>query len=312
MSERAQAIARTLSRAPWRDWRAEPITGDASARIYTRLIGPEDSVVVMDADPAQDSGTPAFVKIARYLASRDLAAPKILMEDLDLGLVVMTDLGRDRIAEAVSRTPELEAEVYDAATDVLVALDGLAPPPLAAMTPQVAGEMVAITAERYARCDPGPLCAAVTQSFAGLTPDRIALRDVHAENLVWRPDRHGLDRVGLLDFQDAFLAPRGYDLASLLSDIRRDVPASVRAREIGRFARATGQDESDLNRALATLGAQRNLRILGVFSRLIANGKDHYAALMPRVWTTLMRDLSHPELSDLRAVVLRDLPPVAP
>ena len=310
MTDRARAIARRLDGTPWAGWRAEPIAGDASSRAYTRRVGPEDSVIVMDADPRVETGTDAFLELARWLTDAGLAAPRILLADRALGLVVMTDLGRDRIADVIARDPASEAPLYDAATDVLVRLDALDPPPLAAMTPAVAGQMVAITAQTYADCDPADLSAAVTDSMAGLTPDRLALRDVHAENLIWRPDRTETDRVGLLDFQDAFLAPRGDDLASLLSDIRRDVAPRTRQRQTIRFADRTGLAEADLARDLAILGAQRNLRILGVFARLIASGKPRYGALMPRVWSTLQRDLAHPALADLRAIVARDLPPV--
>ena len=139
-------------------------------------------------------------------------------------------------------------------------------------------------------------------------PDTLALRDYHAENLIWRPELVGLARVGLLDFQDAFVAPLGYDLASLLRDARRDVPDDICAAMVAHFMAETGAG-ADFPAQLACLGAQRNLRILGVFARLaVEMGKTRYIPMIPRVWAQLQKDLAHPALSDLRAAVSDILP----
>jgi N-acetylmuramate 1-kinase len=135
--------------------------------------------------------------------------------------------------------------------------------------------------------------------------DVLSLRDYHAENLIWRPDRTGLDRVGLLDFQDAFLAPAEYDLVSLLRDARRDVSDPVREALIADFAAATGREAEGVGAAVAALGVQRNLRILGIFSRLARrDGKARYLGLLPRVLTQLRADLAHDGLTELRSAVL--------
>ena len=312
MSDRAARMTGFLAASPWRDWRVEPIATDASARSYARLRGPEGSVIAMDADPAVVTDTAAFLTIARWLTAQGFVAPRLLAQDAEAGFLVLSDLGETRLSDALEARPDAADALFDAATDVLVRLDAAAPPPgLAALTPAVAGQMVAITAELYARTDPTDLVAATEAAYADLVPDRVALRDMHVENLVWREDEPPQDRIGLLDFQDALLAPRGYDLASMLSDVRRDVPERQRDRQIARFAEATGTPAETVRRDTAILGAQRNLRILGVFTRLVAGGKPRYAALMPRVRATLARDLAHPALRDLARVVARTLPEAA-
>lgn len=307
-TNRADARAAFLSGSAWGDWTATDVAGDASSRSYQRLTGPAgDSVIAMDANPATGEQTAPFVAIARWLTDHALSAPAILKADTVNGFILLEDLGPTTLAAAAAP----EDTLYDAAVDVLIALDGMDPPHLQPMTPDVAGSMVAITAEYYHACDPAPLVTAVREAMQTHAPvaDRIALRDYHAENLIWRPDRTGLDRIGLLDFQDAFLAPSGYDLASLLRDIRRTVSPAQIDRQIARFAAGTGTDPQTVTTRVAVLAAQRNLRILGVFARLSQRGKPQYATLLPQVWDTLMRDLAHPALTDLRTVVLRDLPP---
>ena len=127
----------------------------------------------------------------------------------------------------------------------------------------------------------------------------LALRDFHAENLVWRPEREGTDRLGLLDFQDAVLAPPEYDLASLLRDARRDIddePARGPPRPLRRAHGA--RSEARVAAAAAVLGVQRNLRILGVFARL---ARERGQARLPRPRARascahLAADLAHPAL----------------
>jgi hypothetical protein len=141
----------------------------------------------------------------------------------------------------------------------------------------------------------------------------LALRDFHAENLVWLPDRAGVARVGLLDFQDAEAGHPAYDLVSLLKDARRDLAPGLEQEMIDRFLSRTGCDPERFAAAYAALGAQRNLRILGVFARLSMHfGKPHYVDLIPRVWAHLTASLRHPALAPLARRVADDLPEPTP
>ena len=116
------------------------------------------------------------------------------------------------------------------------------------------------------------------------------LRDYHSPNLLWLPERHGLQRVGLIDTQDCVLGHPAYDLAAMLQD----------ARVAAAFAEA-----------YAVLGAQRATKILGIFARLSKrDGKPGYLRHMPRVARYLERDLRHPALAGLRAWFEQHLPSV--
>ena len=121
------------------------------------------------------------------------------------------------------------------------------------------------------------------------------LRDYHAENLMLVGDG-----LGLLDFQDALAGHPAYDLVSLLQDARRDVAPALEAAMLARYAEATGAGE-DFMRAYHVLGAQRNAKIVGIFTRLWRrDGKPRYPALCPRVWAYLERDLAEPVLEPVR------------
>jgi aminoglycoside/choline kinase family phosphotransferase len=112
--------------------------------------------------------------------------------------------------------------------------------------------------------------------------------------------REGVAHFGLLDFQDALAGHPAYDLASVLEDARRDVSPHIERAMIDRYVEATGNGEK-LERAYWALAAQRNTRILGVFTRLWKrDGKPHYRQFQPRMWGLLERDLAQPGMEPVR------------
>ncbi len=321
MPDRSAVIAAFLDASGWGAAQRAALAGDASPRRYERLRLNGRTAVLMDADPATGEDVGPFLRIAAHLAAAGLSPPAALAADAAAGLVLLEDLGDDLYARVVARDPGAEPEIYAAAVDVLAHLQALPPPPgLAAYDAPAMGAAAALAAEWYAPAaagtapDPARLAGTVAEAVAALrSPVAIALRDYHAENLLWLPDRDGLRRVGLLDFQSAEHAAAEYDLVSLLQDARRDVTAETAAAAARRFADRTGRQLSEVQRALAVLGAQRALRILGVFARLcLRDGKPGYLRLMPRVWGHLQGNLAVPSLAPLARAVAATLPPPEP
>lgn len=311
MTERAELVEAFLADSPWRNWSRTALAGDASARRYLRLTDQEQTVILMDAAPQNGEDTKPFAQIASLLHAKSLCAPDILAHDPVAGLMVLSDLGEDDFARWLADQPADAPKLYRAATDVLIRLQEIEPPEdLTWMTPAVGADMIGIIGTHYAKGPTQDLCAEMERALTRLAPapTTLALRDYHAENLIWRADRSGTDRVGLLDFQDAFIAPAGYDLASLLRDARRDVPQSIVDDCIAYYATRTNVD-TDFPAAVACLGVQRNLRIMGVFARLATEqGKTRYLRFMPRVWSHIVQDLENPALADLRQAVRDTIP----
>ena len=309
--KRSALVDQFLSATVWADWTRQPIAGDASARRYARLCYGDTSVILMDADPANGEDTRPFADIASVLTKEGLCPPAILAHDSVAGLMVISDLGADDFAAWLRHKPDEARVLYRAAVDVLVSLHKRPTPlTLTELTSAVAGEMIAILNPYYTDQSIADLVIEMTNVMAALAPepDTLALRDFHAENLIWRPEHVGTDRVGLLDFQDAVLAPAGYDLASLIRDVRRDVSPQL-AEDVTSYFEDHAKPGPDFRAQLACLGAQRNLRILAVFARLAkVHGKRRYLDLMPRVWNNLMLDLQHPSLINLQTAVRDVLP----
>jgi N-acetylmuramate 1-kinase len=351
--ERLRALSDFLAKTPYAEADAEYLQGDASTRAYARLVRPDRSAILMNA-PRQPDGPPVrdgkpysalvhlaedvapFVAVGEELRRRGLAAPAIYAFDLDQGFLIIEDLG-DQVfgAEIAHGTPI--AELYAPAVDVLLAIakepplallpiEGHAPHPLPAYDADaLLTEALLLVDWFWPAVHGAPAAQAVRDEFIGLWQPPLAaaassdkaliLRDFHSPNLMWLPGRAGLQRVGLLDFQDALAGPAAYDLVSLLQDARLELPEALEAELLGRYCAARSasdrQFSSDAFRTLyATLGAQRNSKILGIFARLAKrDGKRGYLTHIPRVARYLERNLAHPALARLSAWYRRELPP---
>ncbi len=334
-------LAGFLRAAGWSPEAAKPLAGDASNRRYLRL-GPErgrHAAVLMDAPPESGEDVRRFVAVTHWLRQHGFSAPAIAAADTARGFLLLEDLGDDLYTPLLARAPEREADLYGVAVDLLAELAEIPAP--GAIGPEdcrvdlppydaaVLAREAALVREWWLPAAsgeaPSPDLAAEFDGlaaglFGGATAtiepvrDVLVLRDYHADNLIWLPQRTGVARTGLLDYQDALAGHAAYDLMSLLEDGRRDTSSELREAMIGRYLdRRPEVDAEAFRAAYSALGAQRNLKIVGIFARLaIRDRKPRYLDLIPRVWGHLMRDLAHPALAPLAGWVARHLPPPEP
>ena len=341
--ERIQPVRAFLDESGFGEARRRRMQGDASTRIFERLKLDDRTAILMNA-PRRPDGPPVragrpysaiarlaedvvpYVAIASALRARSISAPAIIDADLDRGLIIMEDLGDERVVAGERGTP-IEAR-YAAAVDVLAALHGQDLPGVLQVAPHLdyalpRYDMEAFLIEAELLLDwylPAVGAAASTpmrETFLALWRDALTpaiqapptwvLRDYHSPNLLWLPDREGVAQIGVLDFQDALLGPAAYDVASLLQDARVDVAELLEVALLGRYARARRAQDGHFDVAVftqlyATLAAQRATKILGIFSRLDRrDGKPQYLRHVPRLWAYLQRSLVHPALAPLRA-----------
>lgn len=322
MSGRRDLAGAFIARAGWGAAERRHLAGDASDRSYERLVLAGRTAVLMDAPPGKGDDPADFLAIAAHLRGLGLSAPKVLAEDLGQGFLLLEDLGDDLFVRCIAADPALEVPLTVAAAEVLAHLQAApAPAGLPDLTAADWAEAAAFAPDWYGFAATGVKAdrAAFTAELGELLaahadgPRVLILRDYHAENLLWLPARAGLAKVGLLDFQLAQMGQPGYDLVSLVQDARRDVGAEAAEAAVRRFMDLTGAEEAAFRRALAVLGAQRALRIIGIFARLcLMAGKPGYLAHLPRVWGQLRQNLSHPALNRLAGLSDALLPPPTP
>lgn len=302
-----------LDAVGWSRAQVEPLPGDASFRRYFRIRNASGrTAMLMDAPPPHEDPRP-FLHVAKYLVGQGFRAPEVYGEDLSRGLILIEDFGDARMREHVDAHPEDERAIYVQAVETLVEL-GKAP--VANISPHDEAAYLretALLAEWYM-----PTMALPVDSMEyadlwrrSLSPlfDRqwqhvTVLRDYHAENIMLLPD----GAQGLIDFQDALAGHPAYDLVSILQDARRDVSPELEVAMLDHYlSRASAGVDFDLHYAL--LGAQRNAKIIGIFTRLWKrDGKERYLGFLPRMWGLLERDLAHPGLVELRDWFDRNIP----
>jgi len=314
MSERSARIEEFLARAGWAGVPRRRLAGDASFRRYERLQGGARRAVLMDAPPQED--VRPFLAVARILQGLGLSAPEILAEDIEAGLLLLEDFGDSTYTRLLAEG-SAEGALYSLAVDTLIELQRRFEPPLgSALPPYDEARLLteaALLADWYLPAATGRETAPGLRDdylaawravlpLAAALPTTLVLRDYHVDNLVLLEGRTGIAACGLLDFQDAVIGSPAYDLASLLTDARRDVPPALADAMTRRYlASFPAGDREAFATAATVLAVQRNCKIVGIFTRLcVRDRKPQYLQHIPRVWRLIERDLGHPALSPVR------------
>ena len=224
-----------LAGAGWAGARIEPLAGDASFRRYFRVRRGEDSAMLMDAPPPNEDPAP-FLRAAKWLDANGMRAPHILAEDASRGLVLLEDFGEARMRDYLDQWPGDEPRDLQGR--------GRCPGRFA---PAPAGPFLDYAMSEYQRearlfvewfcpaqklmstrrAGPQPGKPRLHPLLPRQRPGVTVLRDYHAENIMLLGSLH---KQGLLDFQDALIGHRAYDLVSLLQDARRDVSPGSRRK----------------------------------------------------------------------------------
>ena len=340
-AERFAAIRRFLEASGYSGAERSRIQGDASTRLYERLRLDDQRAILMSA-PRRPDGPPVrdgkpysaivhlaedvkpFVAMANGLGQLGFSTPQIHEAEIDEGLLIIEDLGGIGVVEGEPPAPVEER--YAAAVDVLIALHGHNLPETLPVAPQVQHTLprydidallmeAELLLDWYLPSLGAKISDATRTVYVAMWREALqtaietdltwVLRDFHSPNLLWLPDRQGVAKVGVLDFQDALIGPAAYDLASLLQDARVDVPDTLEVSLLGRYVQKRRDADSDFDpprfiKTYATLAAQRASKILGIFARLDRrDGKPQYLRHIPRVWAYLQRSLTHPSLATL-------------
>ena len=289
------------SRFPNQSVRITPASADASFRRYFRLSWPDGQTrILMDAPPEKENCRP-FIHVAGLLAKADLAAPRILDQDLDSGFLVLTDLGRIGYLDALNADLSLADLLIRPVLDVLVQWQLASKP--ATLPPYDATLLrreLDLFPEWYVGRHLGMVLSDDEQTMLDKTfkflinsalaqPKVFVHRDFMPRNLMVVESAETLT-PGIIDFQDAVMGPIAYDVVSLFRDAfisweeEQEIDWVVRYWE---KARAAGlplrPDFGDFWRDYELMGLQRHLKVLGIFCRLkYRDGKERYSEDLPR------------------------------
>ena len=310
MNRLPQGLEAFLAASGWEGASIAPLPGDASFRRYFRIARGGDKAMLMHAPPPEeDPGE--FLDVTRYLNEQGMRAPAIFAAKPEDGWVLLEDFGDHRMRDWLDDNPQHEEATYARAIDALVDLHAKPAGPFSPYDMATYRREVDLFVEWYCPAkqlavDSRSWTAAWEEVLAPLharqQPGVTVLRDYHAENIMLpAPDEEGCGEQGLIDYQDALVGHRAYDLVSLLQDARREVSPELESRMFQRYLSKVDAGK-DFAADYARLGAQRNAKIVGIFSRLWKrDDKPRYLSLIPRVWEAMERDLAHPALAPVSA-----------
>ncbi len=304
-----EGLIQFLEGAGWSGADIDPIPGDASFRRYFRVKKDGKPAMLMHAPPPHEDPKP-FLQVAAWLSAKGMRAPEIYASDPEHGWVLLEDFGDDRMRDWIDHNPVGEQAAYEGAIDALAELHKHPAGPFPSYDMAAYLRETVLFVEWYCPAaglsvDIAGYDAAWREVLAPLVerqePGVTVLRDYHAENIMLLGDPRESAEQGLIDFQDALVGHKAYDLVSLLQDARRDVAQELEATMLKRYASAAEPGDSFMA-DYALLGAQRNAKIVGIFTRLWKrDGKPRYLDMIPRVWRAMERDLADPALAPVSA-----------
>ena len=340
---RSRAIRAFLGRFGWHGASRQHLQGDASTRQYERVREGRRTAVLMDWPPGSQlpegdprvsfraRGVRAVVAVDRALREAGISAPEILAVDEVSGLLLMEDFGDEGLVMAGP-----DAARYRAVLEMLAVIHAR---PRSDELPFESGprqrlpvlsgdalltETISFVEWFVPAVIGRKLSPAATGEFEAIwlnLADRLSeaeqgwvLFDLQSSNLFWLPEREGIARIGVIDFQDMFVGPLAYDVASICLDARVTIPAAMERMLRNRYVelrRAVDPkfDEERFEAAYAISAASRIMKNLGAFSRLSSHGKPSYANHLPRSREYLARVLVAPVLSPLALWYERNLTP---
>lgn len=273
-----------------RYFRAVPRRGDAKGRNY----------IVMDAPPAHEDCRP-FVAVARLFGDAGVHVPQVLAQDLTQGFLLLTDLGDTTYLAALEQAafdPGVARALYLAANDALVRIQQASRP---GVLPEYDRALLTrelmLFPEWYVAKHLGVTLDAAQAATLDSVFERILASNLAQPQVYVHRDWHSRNLMvadpgpGVLDFQDAVFGPITYDLASIYRDAYVQWDEEMQLDWVIRYwekARAAGlpvrADFGEFWRDFEWMGAQRQLKVLGIFARLYhRDGKAGYLKDMPRV-----------------------------
>jgi N-acetylmuramate 1-kinase len=270
-----------------------PLQGDASFRRYFRVKLERTSYIAMDAPPEREDCQP-FVAIAKALLDKQLQVPEIIASNIEQGFLLLSDFG-DKLYLKELNAANAE-KLYQYALESLAILQSVRHVPnrnIPLFSADFMRQELQLSQEWFLEKHLGLDLNSETVNrladfydFLAITaasqPQVFMHRDYHSANLMLLPQ----DKVGILDFQDAFIGPVTYDLVSLLRDCYIAWPDEKikgwALQYLAKLPELKHVSAQQFLRWFDLMGMQRHLKALLTFARKFHRDNDaNYLKHMP-------------------------------
>ena len=290
------------------------IETDASFRKYYRIN--KNNVLIMDAPNERGESVKSFQIIDKILSEMGISVPVIHCIDEKNGFILLEDLGDQVFSRILNSNNEYELyknaiavlahiylesikkkfdnkKIYSFSIDILIEEASL-------FYEWFLEKHCKISLVNEEKIEYQEIFKKIFYEI-NFTSSSLVLRDYHVDNLILLKNRKGINQVGVIDFQDALIGSNAYDLVSLLEDVRKPIKTTLKEKLIEEYIDLTGYDLRRLLQEMRYFSIQRNLKIIGIFSRLkYRDGKPQYMELINNAWNFIYSHLEDPSFIELK------------
>ncbi len=290
------------------------IETDASFRKYYRIN--KNNVLIMDAPNERGESVKSFQIIDKILSEMGISVPAIHCIDEKNGFILLEDLGDQVFSRILNSNNEYELyknaiavlahiylesikkkfdnkKIYSFSIDILIEEASL-------FYEWFLEKHCKISLANEEKIEYQEILKKIFNEI-NFTSSALVLRDYHVDNLILLKNRKGINQVGVIDFQDALIGSNAYDLVSLIEDVRRPIKTTLKEKLIEEYIDLTGYDLRRLLQEMRFFSIQRNLKIIGIFSRLkYRDGKPQYMELINNAWNFIYSHLEDPSFRELK------------
>ena len=292
------------------DYKLEQIRSDASFREYYRVLG--KNLLIMYAPKDKGESLVNFEKINKVLSSINLSVSKIYDADYQNDLLLIEDFGNDIFSTKLNYNNE--KDLYEKAINLLSIIHNnsdLEVQNLKKYNFEILLNESLLFIEWYLEkhlklnlnnSEKSEFQNILERQFNSLTlkQNSLVLRDFHVDNLIYLDDRDGINQLGLIDYQDALVGSSVYDFTSLIEDVRHPIQDDLKNSLVETFSKLISVDQNELKRGISFYSIQRNLKIVGIFSRLkYRDDKKNYFPMIEVAWGFIKNHLKNNEYKDL-------------
>ena len=292
------------------NYKLEQIRSDASFREYYRVLG--KNLLIMHAPKDKGESLVNFEKINKVLSSINLSVSKIYDADYQNDLLLIEDFGNDIFSTKLNHNNE--KDLYEKAINLLSIIHNnsdLEVQNLKKYNFEILLNESLLFIEWYLEkhlklnlnnSEKNEFQNILERQFNSLTlkQNSLVLRDFHVDNLIYLDDRDGINQLGLIDYQDALVGSSVYDFTSLIEDVRHPIQDDLKNSLVETYSKLISVDQNELKRGISFYSIQRNLKIVGIFSRLkYRDDKKNYFPMIEVAWGFIKNHLKNNEYKDL-------------
>ena len=284
-----------------KEYRLKKIKGDASFRQFYRKSFYKKNSIIVYADKEKEKNLLVYDCINKILNRNNVKAPKLINENYELNYIEIEDLGEKTMFNFLKNNSK-DLKYFKQAIDLLSKIQKIKDKKIKNFkgktynVPEYNKKTLFEEAELFCKWYvPSNLKKNKKDLFnkkikgeikklinkLKLKNNTFVHRDFHVSNIILNKDK-----TSIIDSQDALIGNQAYDLASIIDDVRFKTSIKTKNKIFDYFLKKNKKiNFLYLKNDFEILSVLRNLKIIGIFTRLAVRDKKYnYLKMIPYTW----------------------------